>query len=767
MTTHRTALLAAAGLMASALTALSTAPPAHADVDPATAVTALGAPAGVTAALSGSSATASAVFNDFPSQGSDYLLLSTGDAGQVFPAVADPQAQLSTDRGSDGQPDTTTLTLTVQPAAGVGCLFLDFALGTEEPVHTYTTATPSDTLSIQRAGDTSEYAMNAGRGYFSQTGWPAKPTPYAVNALDYWHQPGDPSDPITGSTEQPRLPELTALNHVTTRDTARVPLAFAGGAAETVTVTVSDAGNGDLDSVAFLDHLRLGATCGAGTGVEPNPAYDGGVIGGIRGVGNELWYDPIPGTTEIERYDDPAVGGNGWRSPSGVPVELRFRWYRAAFYNANNGDMTQWTAIPDADRQSYVPGPTDKGSTLIVMVTGIVDGRRAETFPSTGTANSWYATLAIGNGTFVDGDAPVIAGPADGDATVGETLTAQIGHAVPREDNYTWQWYADGAAISGATGQSLVLGSGQAEKTITVRATAHRLSFNDKEWPSAPYGPIKLQGWTSTSQPTVVDDGTPSYGETVIADPGAGWVPTPASYSYQWRRNGDVIAGATSSSYTIKAADVGNDLTVAVSGVKTGYLQEPRTSPAVHVLGATMTGATPTITGTAQVGQILSGVVADWAPADANLTYTWYADGTQLQTGTSHFLTVPPSAVGHSIVLEVTGTLSGYQTLTRSSEPTAVVVPGKLTTVEPKVYGVTGVGYTLSAYAGTWGPSGVKLAYRWKIGSHVVTGRAGSGTEFKIPRTARGKRITVTVTGTLKGYKTVKRVSAPTAKVTG
>lgn len=758
------ALTAAVGLAGSMLGVVSTAVPAHAAVDPAAAVAAIDAPAGVSASLSGSSAVASAVFNDFPAHGSTYLMLSTGDASQVFPSIPDAQAQLSTDQGDDGQPDTSSVVLTVQPAAGVGCLFLDFALGTEEPVHTYTTASASDTLSIKRGGDDTEYAMNAGRGYFTQDGWPAQPKPYTVNALDYWHAPGDPGDPVTGSTEEPRLPELTALNHVTTRDTARIPLSFSSGA-ETVTVTVSDATNGDLDSVAFLDHLRLGASCSAGTGVEPNPAYDGGVIGGIRGVGNELWYDPIPSTSDIERYDDPAVQGNGWRSPSNVPVELRFRWYRAPFYHANSGVMTDWTPIPDADRQSYVPSAVDNGYTLIVLVTGFVDGRRPETFPSTGTASTWYATLPIGNGTFVQGEAPTIVGPAGGSATVGQTLTAQIGHTVPREDTYSWQWFADGSSLSGATGQSLTLGAAQAGKTITVMATAKRPSFDSKSWMSNGYGPIELQQWTATATPTIVDDGTPSYGETVTADPGAGWAPTPDSYSYQWKRDGEVIPGANNASYAIKSADVGSQLTVTVSGVKTGYAAQPKTSAPVDVLGALMIGATPTVSGTAQVGQQLTGTVVGWSPGGATLTYAWFAGGTKLQEGDSRYLTVPAAAVGQPIVLKVTGELAGYQSLTKASAPTAAVVRGTLTSDKPKIYGVAMVGQTLTVLPGVWGPSGVKITYRWKVGGQVVTGAVGRRDTFTVPRSARGKRISASATGRLAGYTTVTKTSLPTATV--
>lgn len=755
MTSHRLVLPVLTALVGASLTALAPAPAAYAAPDPTAA---LGLPAGVTATVTGSGIVSTKAWNDFPSQGSDYYVLSTGLAGAAFPAAPDPDAQLSTDYGNDGTPDTSSLTLTVAPSVA-GCLFIDFALGTEEPVHTYTESTPGDALTIVKDGV--DYARNAGRGYFAQASWPAEPKPYQVNAIKYWHHPGDTMDPVPGTAEEPWLTEATALNSVTTRDTARIPLS-PGDAPETIAITVADAVNGDLDSIAMLDRVRVASSCSNGTGVEPNPVHDGGVIAGIRGVGNALVYDPMPSTETIERYDGP---DNGWRSPSGTPVELRFRWYRASYLNALNGNMSSWTPIPDADRQAYVPTAGDRGMVLIVLVTGVVDGRRYETFPSTGEASTWYVTTRIANGTFVEGEAPVISGPTDRDPSVGDVLTAQVGHTVPREDTWAYRWAADNQPISGATGRTFTVGAGQAGKSITVTVTAKRLNFDDKSWTSAPYGPIQLQTWDATPKPTIVTDGVPAYGTTLVADPGSGWLPAPDRFSYQWRRNGSVIPNAVYQNYSIRAEDVGSQITVSVSGVKTGYTAAPQESLAVSIQGATMQGATPVVSGTPQVGMRLTGTVTDWDPVGSTLTYAWYAGGTLIQEGGS-LLAVPPNAVGQPIVLKVTGRRSGYTPKTVESVPTAVVSPGTLTVGTPRISGLPKVGQTLAASAGGWAPSGVKLTYRWKIGRNKVTGRKGARQTFVIPRTARGKRITVVVTGTLAGYTTARKASDPTAKIT-
>lgn len=787
MSTRRILLASLATMVGGATLAVGPgSPPAVADVTSPAAGTALDLPSGVTVSgMSGDPASRAIAdtlvdpivgFNDFPSKGSSYLMLSSGNASQAFQGSA--SAQLSTDFGNDAAPDSSSISLTVaQGTAGAGCLFLDFALGTEEPTG-YTAGVPDDELNIELNGV--EYAVNAGDGYFTQNDpdtvkspdWPvdAAATYYHVNQIEYWHQPGSRKDPEPGTAETPHLPAVTGLNNLTSLDTARIPLDLATSNA-VITVTVRDAPgalNGDLDSVGFVDNVRLGASCANGSGVEPIAPDNQepgnaccGIIRGTRGVGNTLTYDPVPSTTAIERYDS---AQNGWRSPSGTPVGLRFRWYSTTTSYRYSGDMRHWTALPNADRQTYVPTPSDRARVLIVLVTGVVDGRRYETFPSTDAAPNWYVTTTIQNGTFLEGVAPVISGPEDGTASVGDTLTAQVGDTVPRQDTWDWQWYAktpgqsgDGAAISGATGQTFVIGEAQAGKMMMVKATAKRDNFDSKTWPSAFYGPIDLQTWQQTPKPAIVHDGTPAVNEELSVATGA-WNPVPASYSYQWKRDGVVISGAVYDKYTVKAADVGKGLTVDVSGVITGYPQLPQTSAAVTPAGGVLPGGTAAIIGTAKVGSKLTASLSGW-PTGLTYTYSWYAGSTVLQSGTSRYYSLPASVLGKQITLKVTGTKSGFEPTVVASAPTAVVARGSLISGSVRMSGTLRVGYTLRAYVASWGPSPVVYRYRWKIGSSYVAGSAGTRSSLKLPSRARGKRITLEVAVSKTGYASVvKRV---------
>lgn len=760
--------------------------PAFADVDPTVAGAALDLPSGVSAAVVGSGAVETQSFNDFPSKGGAYLVLSTGDADAVMLSTpldvddpttpedewgSDPEP-LSTDVGAVG-PDAATLSLTVEPAAGVGCLLIDFSMATDENVRAYLPETPADSLSVVRRADPStEYALNAGRGYFEQVEWPTQQRTYTTNSIDYWHRPGAPDDVLNGQLEVPRLPRWTRLDQVTTRDTARVPLDFSGGA-EVVDVTVADGPHGDLppdgetDSAAFVDNVRLAPNCAAGAAAQPANPYGDGSIKGERRVGYPLSYDPFPSTVEIERYD---AANNGWSHPApAAPTDLRFRWYRTKISCSGpyNSDMRNWVPIPDADRQSYVPTNLDKGHCLIVLVSGVVDGRPVSTFPNTAEAGTnperWYVTTAIGSGVFQDGSTPTL--NHDGTPKVGEEITATPVPTRPLQNSWSYQWYADGASIAGATSSSLVLGAAQRGKAITVRTTAKRSGFDDRSWTSSATPKVLGDVMESVGSPLIAPQGDgepPAVGDLLVADAGEGW-PEGSSFTYQWRRSGTAIAGATQSSYTATSSDAGKPVTVVVAGSKPGYDPAVAVSPGVTVKGAPMPGATPTITGTPKVGVKLTAYATGWVPSGSTFTYAWYAGGVLLQQGASRYYTPTAAAVGKQIVLEVTGTRPGYEPQTMASTPTSPVAKGTLLVGRTRISGTPLVGYTLRAYTANWGPSPVSFKYRWKIGSAYVAAPAGTRSYLKLPARARGKRITLVVTASKAGYVSVTKSVASSA----
>ena len=126
-------------------------------------------------------------------------------------------------------------------------------------------------------------------------------------------------------------------------------------------------------------------------------------------------------------------------------------------------------------------------------------------------------------------------------------------------------------------------------------------------------------------------------------------------------------------------------------------------------------------------------------------------------------MTIPGSAAGRPITLVVSGSRPGYETTERVSAPTAAVASGTLVTTTPRISGTVKVGNILSARVTGWGPYGVKYTYRWRLNGAPIRGATAS--RWRLPKAARGKRVTVTVTGRLTGYFTVSRTSARTSKV--
>lgn len=149
----------------------------------------------------------------------------------------------------------------------------------------------------------------------------------------------------------------------------------------------------------------------------------------------------------------PAVGRSvtarttGWTSGTTVT----YQWRR-------NGKP-----IASATKSSYTPVAADRGAKLTVTVTGKKAGYA--------TASRTSAAKAVGHGTLTS-STPRITG-----ATArGKTLTVQPG-AWTRGTSLTYQWYADGMRIKGATRSSLTLTSGLVGDKISVKVTGSKSGY--------------------------------------------------------------------------------------------------------------------------------------------------------------------------------------------------------------------------------------------------------------------------------------------------
>ena len=179
-----------------------------------------------------------------------------------------------------------------------------------------------------------------------------------------------------------------------------------------------------------------------------------------------------------------------------------------------------------------------------------------------------------------------------------------------------------------------------------------------------------------------------------------------ATFTYQWLADDTDISGATTSTYTLVAGDVGKAIKVKVSFTDDDGNAETLTSAATAAV--TLTGGTtnslersdqeaveensaatgaPTINGTAQVGEILtastSGIYDSDDLTNATYTYQWLADDTEIDDGTGSTYTVTDADAGKAIKVRVSFTddAGNAETLTSNAVVASppVVVPDPMT----------------------------------------------------------------------------------------
>jgi hypothetical protein len=269
-----------------------------------------------------------------------------------------------------------------------------------------------------------------------------------------------------------------------------------------------------------------------------------------------------------------------------------------------------------------------------------------------------------------------------------------------------------------------------------------------------------LEPVSPTADPTI--DGTAKVGRTLSALTD-GWAGT-TTFSYQWKRAGVAIDGATASAHVLGTADLGAAITVTVVGSKPGFSPVTRTSaPTAPVAaGDQVLTPTPTVSGTAKVGDTLTATVGTW-DAGVTLAYQWNADETAIPGADDVAYAPVADDLGKTLTFTVTGTKPGYVTQARTSAATDPVAQGTQTqTPTPTITGTPKFGSTLTAVAGDWDP-GVATAYQWSANGAEILGATGATYTPVIGDI--GKTVTVTVTGTRSGYATVARTSEPTAAV--
>ena len=319
---------------------------------------------------------------------------------------------------------------------------------------------------------------------------------------------------------------------------------IAGATDSGYTLLAADVGKTIQVRVAFTDRggyseTRTSVATGAVAAAPNKPATGAPAIIGTAQVGETL-----------------TVGTSGIADADGLTnATYSYQWV------ANDG--TTDTDIAGSTDAAYTLLAGDEGKTIKVRVT-IIDDAGSET---TLTSAATEAVAAA-----PQPDRPATGEPTiSGTAQVGEVLTADTSGITDADGltnaTYSYQWLSDDAEIGGATGSTYTLLAGDEGQTIKVRVTIIDDAGNETTLSSAATEAAAPQpDRPATGQPTIT--GTAQVGETLTAEisgiSDADGLTT-STYSYQWLSDDAEIGGATDSTYTLVAADLGQTIKVRVT----------------------------------------------------------------------------------------------------------------------------------------------------------------------------------------------------------
>jgi hypothetical protein len=520
------------------------------------------------------------------------------------------------------------------------------------------------------------------------------------------------------------------------------PAAFPGVTAAGGTTLSGAAGGtstrGYTESAWSLNSSGTGWGGGSGCDTqEPKPAYqaDTGCTGRSYA---DVSADANP-DTGLRIYDS---GGGGWFVVGGTSLATPLI---AAFeaLTGVNGTTAQWAYTDSALLNDPVAGSTGTCAAGIAYIC------------NAGTGYDGPTGIGSIAGAIVPG-APGIGGPAIGDGTVnsyaqtvGTTTAALIGGVYPNGLDTTYSWQYGTSAAYGRQTSPADIGSFTAPVTaqaslsgLTPGVTYHyRLVATNSD--GTDYGYDYTMTTSPVSNVAPVNNVAPGLsgqalqGQTVTTSTGS-WSPTPTTYSYQWQSSSDGgstwtnIAGATTSSYTLAAGDLGAQIQAVVSAANS-YGTTPAHTTAVTVgSGAPAVTTGPTVSGHADRGQILS-ALSTWNPAGASYTYQWQSSSdsggtwTNLAGATSSTYTLTSSDLGHLVRVAVTA-VNAYGTLPASSASVGPVLNNApVNTAVPTLTGAPQRAAVLSTTAGTWTGLGDIITYQWQRSADGTTWTSVNG----------------------------------------
>jgi hypothetical protein len=386
----------------------------------------------------------------------------------------------------------------------------------------------------------------------------------------------------------------------------------------------------------------------------------------------------------------------------------------------------QWkknaATISGANSSTYTTPATilsDNGAVFAVVVTD-----------STSSVTSTAGTLTV---TPAPVPPSITTQPASQAVTAGQTATFSV--IATGTATLTYQWSKNGTVIGGATAASYTTpattaSDNGAQFTVTITNSVGNVTSN-------------AATLTVNVPPTIT---TQPLSQTVIAGQTATLsvaATSTGTITYQWKKNGTAIGGATLASYTTPAAaasDNGAQFTVTV----TANTINVTSNTATLTVNVPPSITTQPVSKTVTVGQTAAFSVV--ATGTAILTYQWSKNGTAIGGATLASYTTPATIASDNGAQFTVNVINSFGNVTSNVATLTVNVPPTITT-QPVSQTVT-AGQTATFSVAATG-SGT-ITYQWKKNGTAIGGATSAS--YTTPATVasdNGAQFTITVTDLL------------------
>jgi|GEM_PF-1039826 len=354
--------------------------------------------------------------------------------------------------------------------------------------------------------------------------------------------------------------------------------------------------------------------------------------------------------------------------------------------------------IPGATNSSYTVAKTDIGTNISARVTVAAPG--------------WTGSWTMASGLLVK-DKTSVSVEIIGTGAEGSTLTASVNNVVPSSGaTLAYQWLRDGEVIAGATNPTYTPVASDSTRNIQVRVTVSAAGWVESiatSWgvfvPGDTSVSVNIYGTAKvgSSLSAVVSNAVPSYG---------------GQLAFQWFRDGQVVSGATGSTYFITEADISLEIQVRATLTCPGWTPSSATDSIGTVSGTTI--ALVWITGVAAPGSTLTASLTDVLPSTgAMFTYQWFRDGQEVLGAMNQSYVVSETERGASITVQVSVAATGWSPNTYVSLP---VVVASTATASVSITGTVAQGSTLTATVTNLTPANATVFYQWLRNGTAISG---------------------------------------------